>query len=409
MKVRLRNPDRELRIDGRRQVKDVLRELDIDPDTVLVIRDRTLLTHEEWLDGVDEVEVRPVISGGSGGRRPKGSPMKCKRCGERAVIELRRHNAAFCQACFERHVRGQVERAIDDHEMFAPGDRILVAVSGGKDSLALWDVLLDLGYAATGFYLGLGIGDYSDRSGQVARRYADGRGAELIHVDLDAEYGYDIPTAKRKGSRSSCSVCGLSKRYLFNRVAQDHGFDVVATGHNLDDEAATLLGNTLRWQTEFLARQFPVLAGKPGMAKKVKPLYRLSERETAAYAVLRGIDYVVEECPLVAGNTQLKYKDAMNHLEAGSPGTKASFYLGFVERAAALFKGEDDVELSECERCGQLTTGRFCAFCRAVAQVKGLRLAAPEDDGPVSDPGPDDRLVSSALSDEVLPAEIYGR
>jgi uncharacterized protein (TIGR00269 family) len=419
MKVRLRNPDRELRIDGRRQVKDVLRELDIDPDTVLVIRDRTLLTQDEWLDGAEEVEVRPVISGGSGGNRPKGSSMRCKRCGERAVIELRRHNAAFCQACFERHVRGQVERAIEDHEMFAPEDRILVAVSGGKDSLALWDVLMDLGYAATGFYLGLGIGDYSDRSGRVARSYAEERGAELIHVDLEAEYGYDIPTAKRRGSRSSCSVCGLSKRYLFNRVAQDHGFDVVATGHNLDDEAATLLGNTLRWQTEFLARQFPVLSGKLGMVKKVKPLYRLSERETAAYAVLRGIDYVVEECPLVAGNTQLKYKDAMNHLEAGSPGTKASFYLGFVERAASLFQGEDDVELSECERCGQLTTGRFCAFCRAVAQVKGIRLGPPGMDGSTGgagpsrhagpDAGPDDRLVSSALSDEVLPAEIYGR
>jgi uncharacterized protein (TIGR00269 family) len=360
-----------------------------------------------------------VISGGSGS---KASALRCKRCGGTAVIELRRHNTAFCQECFEHHVRVQVQRAIDDHEMFAPHDRVLIAVSGGKDSLALWDILLDLGYDATGFYLGLGIGDYSDRSGVVAARYAEGRRAELIHVDLTEGYGFDIPTAKRKGSRSSCSVCGLSKRYLFNRVAREHGFDVLATGHNLDDEAATLLGNTLRWQTDFLARQFPVLDGRDGMAKKVKPLYRLSERETAAYAFLRGIDYVVEECPLVAGNTQLRYKDAMNHLEAGSPGTKASFYLGFVERAAHLFQGEDTVDLVECERCGQPTTGRFCAFCRAVAQIKGIRLT--EDAGlpvldvrPVQEPGasmsalapPDDRMVVAEISDEVMPSEIYGR
>ena len=137
-------------------------------------------------------------------------------------------------------------------------------------------------------------------------------------VDLRDDYGYDIPTAGRKGSRSTCAVCGLSKRYVFNKAAAEGGFDVIATGHNLDDEAATLLGNTLRWNTEYIARQSPALPAKDGMVKKVKPLHRLSELETAAYAFLRGIDYVVEECPLVAGNTQLRYKEAMNTIEATS-------------------------------------------------------------------------------------------
>jgi uncharacterized protein (TIGR00269 family) len=323
------------------------------------------------------------------------------------VIEVRRHNAAFCEDCFVHHVHEQVRRAIKSHGMFRPDDRILVAVSGGKDSLALWDVLLDLGYRAAGLYLGLGIGEYSDRSAAIARGFADGRGAELIEVDLATEYGYDIPTAGRKGSRSTCAVCGLSKRYVFNRAALDHGFDVVATGHNLDDEAATLLGNTLRWQTDYIARQFPVLPEREGMVKKVKPLYRLSELETAAYAFLRRIDYVVEECPLVEGNTQLRYKDAMNALESTSPGTKAQFFLGYVEKAAPVFRGADGeaatVALSGCERCGQPTTGRFCAFCRARAQILGQRLApsGPAQEGS----GESD---AAELSDEVMPAELYG-
>ena len=87
--------------------------------------------------------------------------MKCRRCREPAVIELRRHNAAFCADCFVHHVRQQVRKAIDEFDMLHPGERVLVAVSGGKDSLGLWDVLLDLGYAADGLYLGLGIGSYS--------------------------------------------------------------------------------------------------------------------------------------------------------------------------------------------------------------------------------------------------------
>jgi uncharacterized protein (TIGR00269 family) len=324
--------------------------------------------------------------------------MKCNRCRGPAVVEVRRHNAAYCSDCFMHVFREQVKRAIKGHAMFSPGDRILVAVSGGKDSLALWDVLLGLGYEAAGLYLGLGIGGYSDRSGDVTKAFAAGRDAELIVVDLERDYGYDIPTAGRKGSRSTCAVCGLSKRYVFNRAALEGGYDVIATGHNLDDEAATLLGNTLRWQTEYIARQAPALPGKNGMVKKVKPLFRLSELETAAFAFLRGIDYVVEECPLVAGNTQLRYKDAMNAIEATSPGTKAQFFLGYLERGRPLFQASDDAELSPCARCGQPTPGRFCAFCRARAQILGERL----------DPPLEDREVVGELSDEVMPAEIYG-
>src|SRR5438552_2519305 len=245
MRVRLRNPDREVEVRGPRAVRDILQELAIDPETVLVIRDRSLLTRDDRLEDGDEIELRPVISGGAG--RVRGAKPRCRRCRETAVIELPRHNAAFCEPCFIRYFHGQVERAVRDHDMFSLRDRILVAVSGGKDSLALWDVLLQTGHMASGMYLGLGIGEYSDRSGDVARRFAHARGADLIEVDLRRDYGCDIPTAGRKGSRSTCAVCGLSKRYVFNRVALDHGFNLVATGHNLDDEAATVVGNTLRW------------------------------------------------------------------------------------------------------------------------------------------------------------------
>jgi uncharacterized protein (TIGR00269 family) len=326
------------------------------------------------------------------------SRMRCRRCRAPAVVEVRRHNAAFCRDCFVLHVREQVRRAIDAYDMFGPGDRILVAVSGGKDSLALWDVLLDLGYEAGGLYLGLGIGAYSSGSAERVRTFAEVRGAPLLEIDLADAFGFDIPTAGRRGSRSTCSVCGLSKRYVFNRAALDHGYDVVATGHNLDDEAATLLGNTLRWQTDYIARQFPVLPAEDGLVRKVKPLHRLSELETAAYAFLRDIDYVVEECPLVAGNTQLRYKEALNQLEATSPGTKAQFFLTYLERAAPLFARQDEAELRPCEACGQPTTGRFCAFCRSRAQVLGRRLGEPTSDAD----------IAREASDEVLPAEIHG-
>jgi uncharacterized protein (TIGR00269 family) len=318
------------------------------------------------------------------------------------VIEVPRHHAAFCRDHFLAMVNAQVEKAIRRFHMVERDDRILVAVSGGKDSLALWDLLLGLGYDATGLYLGLGIGGYSDRSHDVAQAFAERRRVRLLTVDLAREQGYDIPTAGRRGSRSTCAVCGLSKRYMFNRAAREGGFDVVATGHNLDDEAATLLGNILRWQTDAIARQSPALPARDGMVRKVKPLHRLSELETAAYAFLRGIDYVVEECPLVAGNTQLRYKDALNTVERTSPGTKAQFFFGFLERGMPLFRSEDRADLRRCDACGQPTTGRFCAFCRARAQILGEHLQG-------ADAGPTDREVAEELADEVLPLEIYER
>ena len=124
-----------------------------------------------------------------------------------------------------------------------------------------------------------------------------------------------------------CSACGLSKRHLFDQAALDGGYDAVVTGHNLDDEAAVLFGNALRWQTEYLGRQLPVLPARDGFPRKVKPLVRLGEREMAAYCVLRGIDYIVEECPMAAGNKHLGYKEALNAIEAQSPGAQARLLL----------------------------------------------------------------------------------
>ena len=308
--------------------------------------------------------------------------MKCRKCGGTAALELRRHNAAFCAPDFLDFFRNQVREAIRRHKMFARGERVLVAVSGGKDSLALWDVLLDDGYDTTGLYLDLGIFDYSVQSKAKCEAFAAARGARLVISRVADEVGAPVPVIKDVTRRPPCSGCGLSKRYLMNRVALEHGMDVVATGHNLDDEAATLFGSVMHWQTDALPRQSPALPSThPKLVRRVKPLYRLSERETAAYAFLRRIDYIVEECPFARGATSIAHKEILNRMEEASPGAKHNFLFGFLEKARPAFERAEGVVLVECARCGQVTTGTVCAFCKLSDQVKraaGSGAAAPD-------------------------------
>ena len=291
--------------------------------------------------------------------------MKCTRCKEPAEVKLRAHNSAFCRACFLFFFERRVMRAVDHEKMFDHASRILVAVSGGKDSLALWDVLVGEGFQTVGFHLALGIGGYSARSRERCESFAAARGLELsVHALADEALAIpDIVSATR---RPACSACGTIKRHYFDAAALELGCDVIATGHNLDDEAARLLGNVLHWQTEYLARQSPVMQPRhEKFVRKVKPLYLTSELETATYSFMRGIDYVVEECPNAAGASQLTYKAVLDRLEDTSPGTKVGFVRDFVARGIQAFAGpaEQTASGSTCEGCGMPSFGTLCSFC----------------------------------------------
>jgi uncharacterized protein (TIGR00269 family) len=300
--------------------------------------------------------------------------MKCKRCRKtEAAVDLPSHNSAFCPECFFLFFRRQVEEGIRKFRLLSPDDRVLVCVSGGKDSLVLWDILIELGYRTEGLHIDLGIDGYSDRSRGKVMSYAAARGKESIVVDLRSE-GVPIPEAAKWGRREECAVCGTVKRYFFNRVAAEGGFTAVATGHNLDDEAARLLGNLLHWDEDHLSRQHPLLPEvEGGLVRKIKPLWRVSEMETAAYGFLKGIDYVTEECPMSEDATSLVYKEALSLIEEKMPGTRRKFYQGFLDpenRNVPKNSGKkEDALLGKCLSCGAPTYTEVCGFCRLKERV----------------------------------------
>lgn len=300
--------------------------------------------------------------------------MKCSRCQAPARHRLPAHNARFCDPCLDRFARRQVERAIKQFHMLAPGQGVLVAVSGGKDSLSAWRILKELGYAAEGLHLSLelGAGEFSAASLAACRAMSERLEAPLHVYRLEELAGVSVEEVARANRRAFCSICGTLKRYYLNRLSLELGFAVVASGHHLDDEAGRLLGNLIHRHQQYLQGQWPTLAGVPGrFARKIKPLCRLSGREIKAYAQVHGLPIAQGHCPRSKGATLPYYQEAVQLLEERMPGTTRALYLGFLEDKGAPPPLPDIA--AACAVCGAPTYAEVCTTCRFLERARRRR------------------------------------
>lgn len=294
--------------------------------------------------------------------------MKCSRCRQPAQHRFPQHNVRFCHACLELFFQRQVEKAIRKFAMLEPGQPVLVAISGGKDSLSLWQVLHDLGYQTEGLHLALDLGPFSQASLEASQAMAQRLGLPLHLASLGDLAGCTVQEVVWANRRQFCSVCGTLKRHYMNRLTAELGFATLATGHNLDDEAGRLLGNMIHGHSEHLARQWPVLESTPGgFARKVKPLCRLGGPEIKAYAQVRGLPVAEGKCPRSKGATLTYYQEAMALLDQRMPGTKRDFYLGFL-RSKGAPPPPQPLE-GRCQACGSPTLAGTCTVCRLLERT----------------------------------------
>lgn len=286
--------------------------------------------------------------------------MKCRFCESEAYIRLHYPKMLLCREHFIEYFERKVRRTIERYKLLKPDEKILVVISGGKDSAVTAYVLKKLGYSIECLHINLGIGEYSEESEEYAKRQCELIGAKLHIVRIRELLGAGIGELKTR--RPTCSYCGITKRYIFNRFAYENGFDAVATGHNLDDEVSFIFSNIMHWNTDYLGKQGPLLPGEGRFVKKVKPLYELTEREVVYYALAVGLEYIVHECPHARGATTIEYKEILNAMEEKRPGTKINFIKGFL-RKKHLFERELN-KLKECKVCGMPAQGEKCSFCR---------------------------------------------
>jgi len=300
---------------------------------------------------------------------------RCSVCGAPAVAYIRYRRRYLCREHYLQFVEEKVRRAMEKYRMARRGYRILVALSGGKDSAALLGALASLrdrlGYELIAIHIDLGIHEYSVRSREAAERLAEKLSVPLIVVPLREVLGATIPELARMSGRPACSVCGMVKRYITNAAAVELEADALALGHNADDLAVYNLKSFLNQDLEAISKLGPKTDSVPGAAVgRIRPLYTVYEKESFLYAYLKGLPFTHEDCPFVE-NQQMErqLKEVVNKLEEDRPGTKIQLVTKLALRIRDYPKPKG--EIKRCRACGLIASSDLCALDRLTLKLFG--------------------------------------
>ncbi|MCS7144058.1 MAG: adenine nucleotide alpha hydrolase family protein, partial [Archaeoglobaceae archaeon] len=216
-----------------------------------------------------------------------------------------------------------------------------------------------IGYDFEMLYIDLGIGEYSRDSKEKVEKLASSLSAKLNTVELK-EYGFTIPQVRGR----VCSICGIAKRYIMNKFARDHGFNVVATGHTAEDIASFYLKNIAGNQQIFSEKLLPRI--EPFDLKVVaraRPLFEVSEKENMLYVILKELPFKSGECPYAP---KPEWKEIVYEIELKKPGFVKNFVRGLIG------KTEMPLETKYCSLCGEISSGEICSFCKIRMKFSNL-------------------------------------
>ncbi|MCD6563949.1 MAG: TIGR00269 family protein [Thermoproteales archaeon] len=294
---------------------------------------------------------------------------RCFYCTRKPIVYLRYADLQLCEIHFINYLENRVRKTIEKYNMIKSGDKILIAVSGGKDSTTLLHILYKLAkeynFILHGLTIDLGIERYRSYI-QVAINNYKKLGVNYTIFDLKKEYGFSLDDAvKVFTNRKPCSICGIIKRYIINEYAYDNNFDRIATGHTLDDITGLLLFHILRGNISYLPKLSPVLETKHKMVTRIKPLIETYEKDIELYARLKSFSIDTNKCPYYHNAIISFYKRIMDKIERKSPSTKILFLRSTLKRINPYVKGILEIQnIKMCKKCGMPTTKEICSFCR---------------------------------------------
>jgi len=272
----------------------------------------------------------------------------------------------------EQKIEKKIERTLSKVKLFKK-KTILVALSGGKDSATTAYMFRKLGYKIEGFHIDLGMGDYSKRCLSAVVKLCEILEIPLYIYDIKNEMGSSMcylrtsiqkkHFEKQRGEIKNCAICGVIKKWILNKRARELGFEIIATGHNLDDEAQTFLMNVLKGAPELSANTGVVTKNilNKKFIPRVKPLFYIDEDEIRKFTLEKKLPVVYEGCPCLIDSYRKQVREWI--YKNLTTRDKENLIKNF-EKLQSRMKSIKSSELVYCEICGEPSRGGVCKKCK---------------------------------------------
>jgi len=307
--------------------------------------------------------------------------MPCKNCKLRPVIKFKNTDIQLCRSCFLKYFEKKVRKTIRSHGLIGKGDKILVACSGGKDSTSvlyvLRKIIKDRRIKIEALHINVNLKGYSKKNEENIIKFCKDNDVKLHITSFRKEFGHSAcyvqSILKKKGvGIKSCAVCGVLRRYILNREARKLKATKLVTGHNLDDEAQSVMMNFFKNNSELLPRLGPItgVVRHKKFIPRIKPLYFCSEEEVKLYSKLKKFKVVYDACPCGTDSYRNAVKKLLNGFEKKYPDVKYSTISSFMRILPVLKKGLRIKEIKICENCGEPCSKDECKVCSFLGKLK---------------------------------------
>jgi len=284
------------------------------------------------------------------------------------IVYIDQSKKKYTKSQFIKYFESKVKQTIRKFNMFEKGDKIVLAISGGKDSVTMAHILNDIiskrGEQLEAILIDEGIQGYRNTTIEDAKKFCKKEGIKLHIISTKKEFKFGLDDALKKLNMNPCTICGTMRRYLLNKYARKLKATKIATGHNLDDEAQTILMNQFKGNIQLSAKLGPVTGVKEHekFIRRIKPLYFVTEKEVTIYTTLKGFQVKFTECPNARDTFRSEVRTKLNEMENKFPGTKNGIINSFIDILPRI-REKEFAKIVNCKSCQEPSARSICSMC----------------------------------------------